>query len=98
MKDLAVLEGLTTTESFSFNIVGEQIDGAVKHDGEHYIIEAKWQEKPVASNALYQFAYKVEGKMYGRGIFISINGFSTDSVEALKKGKSLKSILVDGLN
>ncbi|WP_299990086.1 restriction endonuclease [uncultured Pontibacter sp.] len=96
LKDLAVLEGLTTTESFSFNILGEQIDGAIKYDGEHYIIEAKWQEKVVASNALYQFAHKIEGKMYGRGIFISINGFSPESVNALTKGKSLKSILVDG--
>lgn len=96
LKDLAVLEGLTTTEYFSFNVPGEQIDGAIKYDGEHYIMEAKWQEKVVASNALYQFAHKIEGKMYGRGIFISINGFSSESVDALTKGKSLKSILVDG--
>ncbi|MHA6248497.1 restriction endonuclease [Pontibacter sp. CAU 1760] len=96
LRDLAMSEGLTTTESFSFNILGEQIDGAIKYDGEHYIIEAKWQEKLVAPNALYQFAYKVEGKMYGRGIFISINGFSSESVNALTKGKSLKSILIDG--
>lgn len=96
LKDIAALEGLTTTESFSFNIPGEQIDGAIKYDGEHYIVEAKWQEKVVASNALYQFAYKIEGKMYGRGIFISINGFSSESVNALTKGKSLKSILIDG--
>ena len=39
---------------------------------------------------------KVEGKMYGRGIFISINGFSPDSVQALTTGKALKTILVDG--
>lgn len=96
LKDLAMLEGLTTTESFSFNIPGEQVDGAIKFDGEHYIVEAKWQEKVAASNSLYQFAYKVEGKMYGRGIFISINGFSSESVDALTKGKSLKSILIDG--
>lgn len=96
LRELAILEKLATTESFSFNIKGEQIDGAIKYDGEHYIIEAKWQEKCVASNALYQFAHKIEGKMYGRGIFISINGFSIESVEALTKGKSLKSILIDG--
>ena len=81
---------------FTFKIVGEQIDGAIKYDGEHYIIEAKWHDKWSASDDLYQFAAKVEGKMYGRGIFISINGFSPDSVQALTTGKALKTILVDG--
>jgi len=96
LRDLFRLEDLNTTEQFQFNTVGEQIDGSLKYDGEHYIIEAKWQEESVASNALYQFAYKIEGKMYGRGLFISINGFSPDSVRALTQGKSLKSILIDG--
>lgn len=96
LKDLAELEGLTTTDSFSFSIPGEQVDGAIKFDGEHYIVEAKWQEKVVASNDLYQFAHKIEGKIYGRGIFISINGFSSESVNALTRGRSLKSILIDG--
>lgn len=79
-----------------FKITGEQIDGAVKYEGEHYIIEAKWHDKWSASDSLYTFAAKVEGKMYGRGIFISINGFSSDAVQALVTGKALKTILVDG--
>ena len=87
-------EKIEVTEPFK--IVGEQIDGSIKYDGEHYIIEAKWHDKWSASNELYQFAMKVEGKMYGRGIFISINGFSPDSVQALTTGKALKTILVDG--
>lgn len=87
-------EGIEVTQPFK--IVGEQIDGAIKYDNEYYIIEAKWHDKWIASNDLYQFALKVEGKMYGRGIFISINGFANDSVQALIKGKALKTILVDG--
>ena len=94
LRKLFLNEGIEVTESFK--IVGEQIDGAIKYDGEHYIIEAKWHDKWSASNELYQFAMKVEGKMYGRGIFISINGFSPDSVQALTTGKALKTILVDG--
>jgi transketolase C-terminal domain/subunit len=50
----------------------------------------------VLLNKLYQFAAKVEGKMYGRGIFISINVFSNDSVRVLTIGKALNTILVDG--
>lgn len=94
LKKLFVNEGVEVTEPFK--IVGEQIDGSIKYDGEHYIIEAKWHDKWSSSNSLYQFAAKVEGKMYGRGIFISINGFSPDSVQALITGKALRTILIDG--
>lgn len=79
-----------------FKITGEQIDGAIKYEGEHYIIEAKWHDKWSASDSLYPFSAKVEGKMYGRGIFISINGFSSDAVQALVTGKALRTILIDG--
>src|SRR5699024_2877980 len=94
LKKLFLTEEIEVTDPFK--IVGEQIDGAIKYDGEFYIIEAKWHDKWSASNELYQFAAKVEGKMYGRGIFISINGFSNDSVQALTIGKALNTILIDG--
>ena len=89
-------EGLEVTEAFK--IEGEQIDGAVKFEGTHYLIEAKWQDKCSASDSLYHFAYKVAGKMYGRGIFISINGFSAEAVSALQLGKSINTILIDGMD
>ena len=94
LQELFLLEKLHVTEPFK--ITGEQIDGAIKFEGENYIIEAKWTDWPSASDTLYQFAHKVEGKMYGRGIFISINGYSHDSLEALQKGKALKTVLFDG--
>ncbi|MFX4303614.1 restriction endonuclease [Alicyclobacillus tolerans] len=94
LRELSEHAGLSVTEPF--RIHGEQIDGAIKYDGEHYIIEAKWHDKLIASDALYQFAYKVEGKMYGRGFFFSVNGFSTESVEQLVMGKTLRTILIDG--
>ncbi|MFP3512940.1 restriction endonuclease [Peribacillus sp. SIMBA_075] len=94
IKNLCIYEKISIADPFK--IIGEQIDGAIKFEGENYILEAKWQEALVASNSLYQFAYKIEGKFYGRGIFISINGFSRESVEALKIGKALKTILIDG--
>lgn len=45
---------------------------------------------------MYQFAGKVEGKMYGRGLFISVQGFSDDVVRSLVIGKAIKTILIDG--
>lgn len=94
LKKLFYNEKIEITEPFK--ILGEQIDGAIKYDNEYYLIEAKWHDKWTSSIDLYQFAGKVEGKMYGRGIFISMNGFSDDSVHALTIGKALKTILVDG--
>jgi hypothetical protein len=92
--ELSKLESLELTEPFK--VVGEQIDGAVKYDGEHYLIEAKWQEKEASNEPVYQFVGKVEGKMYGRGLFVSINGFSENVVRSIVLGKAIKTIFVDG--
>ena len=94
LKDLAILSGLEVTDPFRSN--GEQIDGTIKYDGEHYIVEAKWQDKAVSNEPVYQFAGKVEGKMYGRGIFISIQGFSEPVITSLVTGKAIKTIFIDG--
>ena len=59
-------------------------------------MELKWQECLSANEALYQFAYKVAGKLYGRGIFISVQGFSKEAIDMLTRGKTLNMILIDG--
>ncbi len=94
LKELCLAERIQMSDPFK--VIGEQIDGVIKYDGENYIVEAKWTDNLSASDSLYQFAYKVEGKMYGRGLFISVNGFSKDSVNALIMGKTIKTILIDG--
>ena len=65
------------------------------------ILSIFWAKRDIvdffcASNSLYQFAKKTDGKMYGRGFFISVNGFSSDSVKALVVGKAINTMLVDG--
>mgnify|MGYP001432864281 CR=1 FL=1 len=94
LAELARLSRLETTEAFRVN--GEQVDGAVKFDGEHYLIEAKWQEKSASNEPVYQFAGKVAGKLYGRGLFISVNGFSSEVVRSLIMGKQIQTLFVDG--
>lgn len=79
-----------------FSIRGEQIDGTFKFEGENYIVEAKWQDPASSTGDLYKFAHKVDGKMHGRGMFISVNGFSHQGIEAIIHGKMIKTILVDG--
>jgi len=96
LRNLFIAARVATTDRFSINITGEQIDGVFKFEGENYIVEAKWHDEITSTSALYFFSQKVEGKMYGRGFFISINGFTPGSVTALKNGKALKTILIDG--
>ena len=91
---LSKLSHLEITEPYRVN--GEQIDASVKYDGEHYIVEAKWQDKAAANEAVYQFAGKIEGKMYGRGFFVSIHGFSENVVSSLVAGKAIKTVFIDG--
>jgi len=94
IQDMAKLEGLEVTGSFRG--LGEQIDNGLKFDGENYHLEIKWQDRAASTEPLYAFAHKVEGKMYGRGIFISINGFMPEPVEGLLRGKAINTVLVDG--
>lgn len=82
--------------SEQFRILGEEIDGTFKFEGENYIIEAKWQDPSVSTGQLYHFAMKVEGKMHGRGVFISVNGFSHEGIKSVVHGKLIKAILMDG--
>ncbi len=94
LQELSKLSAMEVTEPFRVN--GEQIDGAIKFDGENYIVEAKWQDRESANEPVYQFAGKVEGKMYGRGLFVSVNGFSKNVVQSLVAGKAIKTIFIDG--
>ena len=79
-----------------FSLTGEQIDGTFKFEGENYIVEAKWQDPTASTHQLYTFAHKVDGKMHGRGLFISVSGFSVDSIRAIVHGKHIQTILMDG--
>lgn len=94
LQELGKLSTLEVTEPFRVN--GEQIDCALKFEGEHYLLEAKWQDKASANEPVYQFVGKIEGKFYGRGIFVSVNGFSENVVSSLVHGKAIKTIFVDG--
>ncbi len=82
----------------SFKISGEQIDGAFTFDNNDYLLEAKWQQKPVDAGDLYKFAGVVSGKLKNTlGLFISINGFSSECL--MVKGDGIKSmVLMDGVD
>lgn len=80
----------------SFRITGEQIDGAFSFEGTDYLLEAKWQQDLVSASDLDSLAGKLSRKLENTlGLFLSINGYSEDSVKAHSSGRRLL-ILMDG--
>src|SRR6266545_1722513 len=85
------------TRSFTRNGGAEQIDGAFKLEGWHYIVECRWREKLADIRQLDGLLGQVNrsGKQT-MGLFLSINGWS-DHVPALLKQNPDKCIfLMDG--
>lgn len=75
---------------------GEQIDGLFEFDHRFYLLETKWTN-PVSVSDIYIFRAKVENKFMGTaGVFISVNGYTTDTSEVLRYGRELNVILFDG--
>jgi uncharacterized protein YeeX (DUF496 family) len=80
----------------SFRVVGEQIDGGFTLDGEHFLLEAKWEQSPADRAALDVFASKVDRRSDNTlGLFIAMSGFQPTAVEA-HSGKRSALILMDG--
>ncbi len=92
---LFALHGLAPREPF--RVVGEQIDGSFDLDHETYLVEAKWERKPVPEAPLLIFRGKIEGKSaYTRGVFISLNGVTNEANQAITRGKQPVFFVVDG--
>ncbi len=81
----------------SFKIVGEQIDGSFTFENTDYLLEAKWQKKPIDAQDLYGFSGKINGKFKNTcGLYVSLEGYSEDALK--NKNPDTKAlILMDGL-
>jgi hypothetical protein len=80
----------------SFRNTGEQIDGGFTFDGTDYLFEAKWQKGMVNAADLDTLSGKLSRKLDNTlGLFLSINGYSQDGVEAHASGKRVM-LLMDG--
>jgi hypothetical protein len=92
--DLMRISGILVEEPFSNK--GEQLDGAIKHEGVYYLVELKWIGKKVEPQQVGAFYFKVEGKMGARGLVIAMNGFTDGVMSTLTMGKEHKVLLLDG--
>lgn len=80
----------------SFRVRGEQIDGAFTFENTDFLLEAKWQQELVGAADLDSLAGKLSRKLDNTlGLYLSINGFSVDGVQAHSSGRRLM-ILMDG--
>lgn len=83
--------------SFTRNDGAEQIDGAFKLDGWHYLLECRWRKKLADTRELDGLSGQVARS--GRqtmGLFLSINGWSSHVPELLKQNPDKSIILMDG--
>lgn len=83
----------------AFRIVGEQIDGSFKLQGQTYLVEAKWHGPQIGFADLMTFSGKVAGKAsWSRGLFVSSSGFAAEGLEAFSRGRQTNLICADGLD
>jgi hypothetical protein len=95
LNDLFRLNGLAPRQPF--RVVGEQIDGSFEWLSHVFLIEARWRQDVADATDLYVLRGKVEGKCdWTRGLFISINGFSSLAADTFSKGRRADLLAMDG--
>ena len=88
---------IPVSPSFQRNNSGEQIDGAFRLDGWHYIVECRWRKKLATIREVDGLKGQVDrsGKQT-MGLFISINGWSNNVPALLKQNPDKSIILMNG--
>lgn len=91
------LHSIPVVKSFARNAGGEQIDGAFKLDGWHYLVECRWRKKLADIRELDGLKGQVDrsGKQT-MGLFLSINGWSENVPALLKQNPEKSIILMEG--
>jgi hypothetical protein len=84
-------------KSFKRNEGGEQIDGAFKIESSYFLVECKWTQKLTDIRQLDSLYGKISrsGK-HTLGLFLSINGWSSNVAPLLKQNQDKSIILMDG--
>ena len=83
----------------AFKRKGEQLDGAFYHDGNHFLLEAKWTVKPSNLSDLRDLDGAVGSSLDNTlGLFVSLNGFTQESLDAYAQGNRPKLICMDGMD
>jgi len=91
------LHQIPVVRSFTRNEGGEQIDGAFKLDGWHYLVECRWRQRLADIRQLDGLKGQIDrsGKQT-MGVFLSIEGWSDHVPGLLKQNPEKSIILMDG--
>lgn len=93
------LHGIQVRRPFRRNEGGEQIDGAFQLSGWHYLVECRWRARLADIGQLDGLAGKVarSGKQT-MGLFLSIQGWSSNVVPLLKQNPQKSIFLMEGVD
>ncbi len=97
LNQLFKINEIEVTNSFKRNGGAEQIDGAFKIEGWHYLVECKWRKKlsDTAETDVLVMKVKRSG-VSTKGFFLSINGWSTNVPTTMKTNPDKATILMNG--
>jgi|SRR5579859_2478877 len=87
--DFLVREAFTVKGQKGEGII-EQIDGAVEIDGQLYLVEMKWWDKPIGREEIAPHFVSVYGRGDVGGIFISYSGFTAGAIDDARTGLAQK--------
>jgi restriction endonuclease Mrr len=77
--------------------VVEQIDGVIELDGEIYLVEMKWWDKPLGTGEVSQHLVRVFTRHCARGILISYSDFTEPAVNTCKEALARVVVVLSGL-
>lgn len=77
--------------------VVEQIDGVIELDGEIYLVEMKWWEKPLGIGEVSQHLVRVFTRHCARGLLISYSGYTDPAVTTCKEALGRMVVVLCGL-
>ena len=88
---------IPVVRSFRRNQGGEQIDGAFKLEGWHYLVECRWRDQLSSISDFDALAGKISRS--GRqtmGLFLSVTGWSSKVAPLLKQNPNKAIIMMEG--
>jgi restriction system protein len=77
--------------------VVEQIDGVIELDGEIYLVEMKWWDKPLGTGEVSQHLVRVFSRNCARGLLISYSDFTDPAVTICKESLARMVVALCGL-
>lgn len=77
--------------------VVEQIDGVIEMDGEIYLVEMKWWDKPLGTGEVSQHLVRVFSRHCARGLLISYSGFTDPAIAICRESLSRMVVALCGL-